>query len=170
MRWLLVALVAAAVAGAAHVQSDARRAAARAASAAAPSAGGEAAADDSLRNVLLALEDAWATALVQRDSVTFERLLAPDCVRTLDGRTIDRAELLRELTAGKDTVEVATGDDRRVGLFGATAVVTGWLEVRGHGAGELFERRYRFTDTWIRRGDGWQLAAAHDYLEPEGKR
>jgi hypothetical protein len=37
----------------------------------------------------------------------------------------------------------------------------------GHGAGGTFLRRYRFTDTWMRRNDRWRIVAAEDYLAPK---
>ena len=54
----------------------------------------------------------------------------------------------------------------RVHRFGGTAVVTGWLMVGGHGPDGSFERRYRFTDTWVNGRGRWQIVAAHDYLVP----
>jgi len=51
--------------------------------------------------------------------------------------------------------------------FGSTtAVVTGWLIVRGRGHGGPFLHRYRFTDTWVKGNAGWQIVAAQDYLMP----
>jgi len=116
---------------------------------------------------LLRLEDGWATALVQRDEAYFRRYLSQGFVYSEDDRTMDRATVLHELTAGSDTVEAAHNEDMRVHTFGeTTAVVTGWLIVQGRGASGRFDRRYRFTDTWVKRQPGWQIAAAHDYLVP----
>jgi len=123
--------------------------------------------------VLLGLEDEWAAALVRRDAATFGRLLADGFIYTENDRTSTRDAVLRDIVAGPDTVEAARNEDMRVYRFGTTAVVTGWLVVRGHGAGGPFERRYRFTDTWVRRGgrEGrWQVVAAHDYVVPAGSR
>ena len=125
---------------------------------------------DADERVLLRLEDDWATALVRRDVATFRRLLADGFVYTEDDRTSSRDAVLREIVAGTDTVEAAHNEDMRVHRFSTTAVVTGWLIVRGHGAGGPFQRRYRFTDTWMRRGGGWQILAAHDYLVPARSR
>jgi len=47
-----------------------------------------------------------------------------------------------------------------------TAIVTGWLVVRGRGANGAFDRRYRFTDTWVKRAGRWQIVAAQDYVAP----
>jgi len=122
--------------------------------------------------VLLGLEDEWAAALVRRDAATFRRLLADGFIYTEDDRMSTRDAVLRDIVAGPDTAEAAHNEDMRVHRFGTTAVVTGWLVVRGRGAGGPFDRRYRFTDTWVRRGGGaggsgrWQIVAAHDYLVP----
>jgi len=120
--------------------------------------------------ILLKLEDSWAVALVRRDGTTFRRLLADGFVYTENDRTSTRDEVLREAEAGADRVEAAHNEDMRVHRFGATAAVTGWLVVRGRGADGPFDRRYRFTDTWIRRGGRWQIVAAHDYLAPAARR
>ena len=124
---------------------------------------------DAQTRALLQLEDDWATALVRRDVGAFRRMLAVGFVYTEDDRTMDRETLLRELVSGADTVEAARNEEMVVHGFGATAAVTGWLVVRGRGAGGPFDRRYRFTDTWIRRGGTWRIVAAQDYLVPVGK-
>lgn len=112
------------------------------------------------------LEDEWATALVRRDETTFRRLLADGFVYTEDDRTVSRDALLRDIVAGPDTVEAAHNEDMRVHCFGPTAAVTGWLITRGRGAARPFDRRYRFTDTWMRQRGRWRVVAAHDYLVP----
>jgi len=121
---------------------------------------------DSDARIVLRLEDEWAAALVRRDVATFRRLLADGFVYTEDDRTSSRAEVLRDIAAGADTVTAAHNEDMRVHRFATILVVTGWLIVRGRGAGGPFDRRYRFTDTWLRRDQGWQIVAAHDYLVP----
>ena len=115
---------------------------------------------------LLRLEDEWAAALVRRDGATFRRLMDPRFVYTEDDRLMGRDELIRDLVSGSDTVQSARNEDMQVHQFGATAVVTGWLVIQGRGAGGPFDNRYRFTDTWIRRGGRWQIVAAQDYLKP----
>ena len=116
---------------------------------------------------LLQLEDGWASALVKRDRVTFERLLADGFVYTENDQTMDRATVLNSIVAGTDTVVVARNDSMVVHRYGSTtAVVTGWLIVGGRGANGEFEHRYRFTDTWVKRGNRWQIVAAHDFIKP----
>jgi hypothetical protein len=122
-------------------------------------------ADPAARQILQ-LEDSWATALVKRDGAVFQRLLAPGFVYTEDDRLMTRAEVLREVVSGTDTVAAAHNEGMVVHPFGETSVVTGWLVVRGRGSSGAFDRRYRFTDTWVKRNGAWQIIAAQDYLVP----
>ena len=128
-------------------------------------------APDSDARVLLRLEDDWAVGLTRRDGALFRRLLADGFVYTEDDRTVGRDDVLHDVVGGPDTVETAHNEAMQVHRFGTTAIVTGWLVIAGHGAGGPFSRRYRFTDTWVRRGGGggggrWQIVGAHDYLVP----
>jgi hypothetical protein len=119
-----------------------------------------------MARTLLELEDSWATALVKRDGVVFRRLLAPGFVYTEDDRLMSRDDVLHEVVSGSDTVTAANNEDMVVHDFGTTAVVTGWLIVRGRGSSGSFDRRYRFTDTWVKQNGTWRIVAAQDYLVP----
>ena len=114
------------------------------------------------------LENAWAKGLVNRDGALFEKLLAPKFVYTEDDKLMRRAEVIKEITTGTDTVTAARNEGMEVHEYGATtAAVTGWLIVEGRGKGGPFTHRYRFTDTWVKRKAGWQIVVAQDYLVPK---
>ena len=115
---------------------------------------------------LFRLEDQWTRALVRRDAAAFDRLLAPRFVYTENDQVMTRAQLIDALTRGADTVESAANEDMKAYTYGNTAVVTGWLVVKGRGKDGAFDRRYRYTDTWVNRGGRWQVIAAQDYLVP----
>ena len=122
---------------------------------------------DADTRALLRLEDSWASALVKRDSAAFERLLARGFVYTENDQVTDRAGVINSVVAGSDTITAAHNDSMVVHRYGpVTAVVTGWLVVSGRGARGGFERRYRFTDTWVKRSGRWQIVAAQDYVAP----
>jgi len=123
--------------------------------------------DTSDTRTLLRLEDDWARALVRRDTAVFQRLLAPGFVYTEDDRTMTRDQVLHEVGSGSDTVTAAHNEEMQVHRFGPTAIVTGWLVVQGRGAEGAFDRRYRFTDTWVKRRNRWQIAGAQDYVVPQ---
>ena len=116
---------------------------------------------------LIRLENQWTTGLVKRDRALFDKLLAPKFVYTENDKLMRRDDVLREVSAGSDTVTAARNEGMEVHEFGAvTAVVTGMLIVEGRGKGGPFTHRYRFTDTWVKRKAGWQIVAAQDYLMP----
>jgi len=116
---------------------------------------------------LTRLENQWASGLVKRDRALFERLLAPRFIYTENDKLSRRADVLHDVAEGTDTTTAAHNEGMEVHQFGpTTAVVTGWLIVRGRGHGGPFLHRYRFTDTWVKGNAGWQIVAAQDYLMP----
>ena len=122
---------------------------------------------DADTRALLRLEDSWASSLVTRDFMAFNHLLAPGFVYTENDQLMDRDAVIQSVVAGPDTVTAAHNDSMVVHRYGSvTAVVTGWLVVKGRNASGAFERRYRFTDTWVKRSGRWQIVAAQDYIAP----
>ena len=115
---------------------------------------------------LLGLEDQWAAAVVKRDRAFFDRTLSKGFVYTEDDRLITREAMVKDLLTGSDTITAARNEGMRVHGYGESAVVTGWLIMRGRGPTGPFDRRYRFTDTWVRLDNRWQIVAAQDYLVP----
>ena len=117
---------------------------------------------------IIRLENQWATGLVKRDRVLFEKLLAPKFVYTENDKLMSRAEVLHEVAEGADRVTAAHNEQMVVHEYGpTTAVVTGWLIVSFQGKQGAYTNRYRFTDTWVKGSRGWQIVAAQDYLAPK---
>jgi len=115
---------------------------------------------------LARLETLWSTALMRRDRAAIERTLGPKFVYTLDDTMRYRSEYVAALLGPGDIITDARADSVEVQAAGNIGVTTGWRTVVGRNAQGPFERRYRFTDTWMPRSGTWQLLAAHDYLVP----
>lgn len=115
---------------------------------------------------VLALEDAWTKALVAGDRKAFEEMLDDALVYTEGTATRDRATVLAGLTSGAETIEAARNEGMVLHDLGTTAIVTGWLLAKGRGPDGAFDRRYRYTDTWVYRWGRWRIVAAHDVLAP----
>jgi hypothetical protein len=115
---------------------------------------------------LFRLEDQWAKALISRDSGFFRRTLHPNYVYSDERGTFDKDQVIAEQVGGTDTVQYAANEDMRAHVYGAAAVVTGVLVVRGRGRAGTFAHRYRFTDTWAREGGHWLMVASQDYDIP----
>ena len=118
---------------------------------------------------LARLEQLWSNALMRRDRAMIERTLGPKFVYTLNDTMQYRPEFVAALLAPGDIITEARVDSVEVQAAGNIGVVTGWRTIIGRGAQGMFERRYRFTDTWMPRSGTWQMLAAHDYLVPPRK-
>lgn len=114
---------------------------------------------------LTTLENDWARGVVRRDTAMFRRLLDPRFVYTEDSTVMNAEQVIASIRDG-DRVDRATNSDMTVHDHGNTAVVTGVLRLEGHTTSGPFDRRYRFTDTWLRQGRTWRIIAAQDYLIP----
>ncbi|HZE07146.1 MAG TPA: nuclear transport factor 2 family protein [Gemmatimonadaceae bacterium] len=123
--------------------------------------------DDPIRSLPpIQLEDQWTTAVVKRDTRTFDRLLAPEFVYTENSSVMSRGDVIKSVT-GPDRVEWARNEGMKVHEFGDVQVVTGVLHLKGKTKkGKAFDRRYEFTDTWQHRSGRWRIIAAQDYLIP----
>jgi ketosteroid isomerase-like protein len=121
---------------------------------------------EALASQLITLENDWAHALVRRDTAMFNRHLAPKFVYTENADVMGKEDVIRGVV-GSDTVTWAGNQDMQVHLYGSTGVVTGILAMKGRGSKGPFNKRYRFTDTWMLLGGGWQIIAAQDYLMPK---
>ena len=128
--------------------------------------GGPAAAQSTATaRALVALENDWARGVVRRDTALFRRLLDPRFVYTEDSTVMNAEQVIASIRDG-DRVDRATNSSMTIHDHGNTAVVTGILRLEGRTKSGPFDRRYRFTDTWLRQGRTWRIIAAQDYLIP----
>ena len=116
---------------------------------------------------LARLEELWSIAILRRDRAAFERNLAPKFVYTLNDSMIYRPEYIARLLTPGDLITDARVDSVEVQAAGNIGIATGWRTISGRGRDGPFERRYRFTDTWMPRSGTWQMLSAHDYLVPK---
>jgi hypothetical protein len=126
----------------------------------------QAAAPTGAARQLLQLENGWTTALVKRDSAFFRRNLHPDYVYTDERGVFTKEQVIAEQVGGTDTVTAAENQEMRAHVHGSAAAVTGILIVRGRGKDGPFERRYRYTDSFVREGGRWLMFASQDYEMP----
>jgi ketosteroid isomerase-like protein len=101
-----------------------------------------------------AFETADVDALREGLDATFTLTDSKGVVTDLD-RNLD------EVASREPTYEVFRNHSQSVRLYGDAAIVTGVTHVQGLSAGQRFTADFQFTDTWVRRGDGWKMAASH---------
>jgi len=114
---------------------------------------------------LLALESAWNHAEQSKDAVALNQLLGESLVYTdYDGTLLNKKEFLETTLHNTVQQEQINNDGMTVHLYGNAAVVTGVYRDNGIEKGKPFQRRGRFTDTWVNQNGAWQCVASQSTL------
>ena len=116
---------------------------------------------------IVALENSWNQAELHNDAHAVDLLLADDFVMTVaDGYTLNKAAMLASVRDSSYRPDVLQSDNMEVHMYGNTAIVTGSYLEKGKDKGKPFERRGRFTDTWINLAGEWRCVASHFSVKP----
>lgn len=112
---------------------------------------------------LLKLERQWIDAEARHDVVALQAILDDRFVATFGaGKLLDKNAFIKEVTAGAiDPTASQVLSDQTIVLAGDTAVVVETDTIRSTKNGQPSESVYRFTVTYIRRGDHWVALAEH---------
>ncbi len=114
---------------------------------------------------LLALESAWNHAEQSKDAVALNQLLGESLVYVdYDGTLLSKKEFLETTLHNNVQQEQINNDGMTVHLYGNAAVVTGVYRDRGIEKGKPFQRRGRFTDTWVNQNGVWRCVASQSTL------
>jgi ketosteroid isomerase-like protein len=110
---------------------------------------------------LTRLEDAWAVAFQKKDGAAVGRMLSPNFLSFNDeGRLMDRASIVQEINADKETYVSVSNGNYKVQVFGDTAVIVGIFTAVVKGAAGNETRRWAWTDTWMKQANGQWLCIA----------
>ena len=108
---------------------------------------------------------AWNHAEQTKDVAALEQLLSPHLVSVdYDGSISTKQEYLANIKAEGLSPETITNEQQTVHVYGDCAVVTGIYREKGMNKGKPYNRRGRFTDTWIKVNDSWQCVATQSTL------
>jgi len=111
---------------------------------------------------LLHTEAVLCAAFEQGDAATLRRGLDPTFTLTdSHGQVTGFARNVDDVTRRDPAYDVFRNHDQQVRLYGDAAVVTGITTVRGRSGKDAFAADFQYTDTWIRRADGWKIVASH---------
>ena len=114
---------------------------------------------------LLALESAWNHAEQSKDAAALNQLLGESLVYTdYDGTFLNKKEFLASTLRNDVQQEQINNDGMTVHVYGNAAVVTGVYRDKGIEKGKPFQRRGRFTDTWVKQNGAWQCVASQSTL------
>jgi ketosteroid isomerase-like protein len=114
---------------------------------------------------ILALETAWNHAEQAKDVAALDQLLAPQLVYIdYDGSLSSKREFLASVQSKGVSPEQIINEQQTAHVFGDCAVVTGIYREKGTNNGKPYNRRGRFTDTWVKVNGTWQCVASQSTL------
>ena len=110
----------------------------------------------------VAADDAFFDALITADGAALDVLLADDfaIIDVMRGAEADKATFLGVVGGAQVVFDSIEPADRRVRLYGGTAVITGRTSMRGSFAGAPFSAASRYTHVFVDQGGRWRLVAA----------
>ncbi len=99
--------------------------------------------------------------MVSADSAALEPLLAEDYTAiTPNGAIQTKEQTLKILSSGLLHVDSLIFSDRKVRIYGSTAVVTSSAELTGNKAEQALTGRYRYTRVYVRNAAGqWKIVS-----------
>jgi len=110
---------------------------------------------------ILKAEREIAAAFENEDADWLEKHLDPSFTLTgSTGKVTTRADEVADLRGGTK-YDVFRNRDSKVRLYGDAAVVTGITRVEGQAEGKPYKLDFQFTDTYIRKPEGWVMVASH---------
>ena len=113
------------------------------------------------------IEDKWEASIKLHDPAVAKAYLAEDFRGVSSkGKVMTKSNLLSELKKDTDTYSSTKNGKLDVRVFGGQfAVVMGTsTEIGKDKSGKAFNRSFRWTDTWLLRGDKWQCVASQAML------
>ncbi|MEH2010183.1 nuclear transport factor 2 family protein [Nostoc sp.] len=115
----------------------------------------------SLTQELEKLEVELREAMLRNDITALDRLLADEVIFTdPQGSVIDKVEDLSVHESGDLVVTSYEADELLVRVFGSTAITNLKVRLTGLFKGESFSGVYRYTRTYLKQNERWQIIAA----------
>jgi ketosteroid isomerase-like protein len=121
-------------------------------------------------DVLWYLEQDWNDAVLKKDGAWFEKNYAKDftSISSMSAKVMSRAEDIADTVNDKGTMELVQTTGMNIRIDGNYAVITGTFRTKGKDEkGAAFDRKIRYTDTWIKRDGRWQAWSSQGTPIPE---
>jgi ketosteroid isomerase-like protein len=107
------------------------------------------------------MEEAWRTAMLKGNSAAMDTLLADDYTAiTAKGAIQTKEQAISNLRSGVLQLTALEISDRKVRIYGTTAVVTSVAELTGSRNDQEMTGRYRYTRVYVRNPQGqWKIVS-----------
>ncbi len=107
------------------------------------------------------LEDESIKAALKGDSSFAEKYLATDYVGIsgATGQMVNREESLQNWKSGAVKYQSIDERNRKIRVYGNTAIVNADYSVKGNHKGQDFSGDYRGTRVWVKQGNDWKVVS-----------
>ena len=118
------------------------------------------------------LEHQWQQAELHADTTVMGNMLADDYLGIYgDGTLATKAQTIKNLKNGTMHFEEIDSSDRKIRVFGTTAVVVSKARVTGMNDGEDISGLYRYTRVYHRVNSVWKIVSfeastIHEHPQP----
>lgn len=119
--------------------------------------------------VLWYLEQDWNNAVWKKDKGWFDRNYASDftSISSTTAKIMNKAEDIADTMDDKSTLEIVETTGMNIRIDGNYAIITGTFRMKGKDEkGSAFDRKIRYTDTWIKRDGRWQAWSSQGTIIP----
>ncbi len=125
-----------------------------------------------IRHEIFALEETWRNAILKSDTNVMGSLLADDYMAiTPSGMLQTKAEALENMRTHKVHFTNLVLSDRKVRLYGSTALVTSLAEVQATTPEGNLSGNFRYTRVYARDAQGkWKIVSFESNRIREGER
>ncbi|NBB17830.1 DUF4440 domain-containing protein [Runella sp. CRIBMP] len=97
-------------------------------------------------------------ALVSKDYAYLNQVMGEDIIYCHSSGLIDtKASFIQSIKDGKLVYNEMTPDELKVRIYDKTAVITGVCTAKVVSNGQQLNTRFRFTDVYVKRKEGWQM-------------
>lgn len=113
------------------------------------------------RHEIERLEDTWRNAILHGNVSAMDALLAPDYMAiSPTGILQSKEQTIANLRAGNVHFTALELSDRKIRLYGTTALVTSRAEVTGNGPDGVISGSYRYTRVYVKDPRGvWRIVS-----------
>jgi ketosteroid isomerase-like protein len=107
------------------------------------------------------MEEAWRAAMLKGNSAALDSLLAEDYTAiTAQGAIQTKEQAISSLRSGRLQLTGLSISDRKVRIYGSTAVVTSVAELTGNRDDKEVTGKYRYTRVYVRNSQGqWKIVS-----------
>jgi ketosteroid isomerase-like protein len=114
-----------------------------------------------IRHEIDQLEDQWRSAVLKGNTTALESLLADDYIAiTASGTLQNKQQTLDNLRQGRTKFTSLDISDRKVRVYGTTALVTSLASIEGTANDGVLNGNYRYTRVYVRNAQGtWKVVS-----------